>query len=213
VVPAVSLSQIPDVYDPSIPWQTRHGSLLCPSYFAIKDGEAAARSGDQNWLKQTGCIIAKGGLKIVLVDAPYNPHGSDGVWRGRVYPNDTAAFDAYFNAFYAVSFARGGTFKTDAEAEKTFTMMKQRDQRYFYRANKMEHRLVSVSNSVTLFIGPASFCELELFCNAASEYRETTDEWLKRKQAEHNAFERTLQVSPIKPPTGPRLTCEVPPRQ
>jgi hypothetical protein len=81
VVPAVSLSQIPDVYDPSIPWQTRHGSLLCPSYFAIKDGEAAARSGDQNWLKQTGCIIAKGGLKIVLVDAPYNPHDSDGVWR------------------------------------------------------------------------------------------------------------------------------------
>jgi len=82
-----------------------------------------------------------------------------------------------------------------------------------YRADKMEHRLVSVSNSVTLFIGPASFSELELFCNAASEYRETTDEWLKRKQAEHNAFERTLQVSPIKPPTGPRLTCEVPPRQ
>src|SRR5205809_6735844 len=87
--PRLAISQTADIYDPSIPWQTRDGSLLCQSYFAIKDGEAAARAGDQNWLKQTGCIFARGGLKIVLIDAPYNPRGSDGIWRGRIVPDGT----------------------------------------------------------------------------------------------------------------------------
>lgn len=55
------------------PWFARPGAVICASYFAMQDGEAAARSGDDKWLSDTGCAAAKPSWQITsLIDGKLN---------------------------------------------------------------------------------------------------------------------------------------------
>jgi len=55
---------------PKSPWQTREGALLCANPFALKEARAAVTAGDRSWLQKTQAV---GGLKVVLIDAPFGP--------------------------------------------------------------------------------------------------------------------------------------------
>jgi hypothetical protein len=202
-------------YDPQLGWQTRQGAILCQSYFAMKDAEAAANINDRKWFDQTGCLSVRAGLRLVIVDAPQPREIVDRVWRARVYlPNTGAAsFDVYLRPSSAVNFADGGTFKSKAEAQKALALMRQRDKRSFNRDSTIDARIIETADSsnVRLLIGPASYLALDLFCDSAREHRETHDEWMKRKQADSEHFNRTLEIRESKAATGPKLACGVPP--
>src|SRR6266850_5571698 len=81
----LSLPAAADEYDPTLGWQTRRGALICGNYFAINDGEAAARKGDEKWLKEVDCLIVNGGLKLTIIQEA--PFASDtDIWRARLQP-------------------------------------------------------------------------------------------------------------------------------
>jgi hypothetical protein len=71
-------------YDTSLVWQTRKDGLLCPNYFQLKDAQAAADAGDAAWFRRTGCFLAQGGEKVIVIDRP-QMGSAMAVWRGRVY--------------------------------------------------------------------------------------------------------------------------------
>ena len=52
---------------PKSPWQ---GALLCANPFALKEARAAVTAGDRSWLQKTQAV---GGLRVVLIDAPFGP--------------------------------------------------------------------------------------------------------------------------------------------
>jgi hypothetical protein len=83
----------------------------------MKDAEAAVRARDEDWLRQTSCIQAAGAMKVVLIDAPV-AQTTVNIWRGRIYQTNGTPIDAYFDELAVVSFARGGVFKSEVDAEK-----------------------------------------------------------------------------------------------
>jgi hypothetical protein len=78
-------------------WQTAAGAVVCPSYFAMKDGEAAADHGDMAWLQQTGCTRIQGGLPVIILQEP--PLDVVNPWRVRV-----AGQTVYMRGFNVVGF-------------------------------------------------------------------------------------------------------------
>jgi hypothetical protein len=87
-------------YDYDLPWQTRAVSIFCPDYSRPKDAEAASAAGDVAWFQRTGCIIAKSGRRVVLIEAPTSV-----AWRGRIYPERQGdGIDLYFSEFAVLTF-------------------------------------------------------------------------------------------------------------
>ena len=153
-----------DPYDIDFKWQTGRDAILCNSYFKINDAEATARVQDTSWLKQTGCLQAPAGLRVVLIDVLYNSESGD-IWRGHVYPLQGDGMDMYFRESSVVGFAASGIFKSITEAEKAFSAMQQKSTIYTVGG----HRMVELGNGseVYLMIGPATFTTLEAFCMAS----------------------------------------------
>jgi hypothetical protein len=106
-------------YNASFEWQTSEHSLLCPSPLALKEAQNALHALDAGWLKETGCAVAQGGLRIVLIEAIEIRGPTISVWRGRVYPaNGQPSFSAYFLEAYALTYAIYGPFRTRQSAER-----------------------------------------------------------------------------------------------
>jgi hypothetical protein len=63
-------------------WMTAAGAVVCPSYFAMKEGEVAADRNDTAWLAQTGCTRVAGGLPVIIVQEP--PFDVVQPWRVRI---------------------------------------------------------------------------------------------------------------------------------
>jgi hypothetical protein len=176
----------------------------------VKDGEKAALSGDRKWLTETGCIIGAGGLRLVLIDTP--DYKISQVWRGRLYGSGGDSADVYIRSVDVIGFASGGTFGSEKNAQAALSEMKRRYKRTHKRDSDIPYRIAQFGpEKVKLWIGPDTPAKLDLFCSAASENHETTDEWLLRKKRESEEFSRTLQTVDRPPKLGPRMTCEVPP--
>jgi len=114
----------PDPYNPGLGWQTRQPSLICESYFRVKDGEKAALSGDKRWLAETGCIIGPGGLRLVLLDTP--DYKVSDAWRARLYGLGSDSRDVYLRSVDAVGFANAGTHKSEKDAQIALAEMNRR---------------------------------------------------------------------------------------
>ena len=98
-------------FDPSFEWQTGSVPLLCQNSFAFKEALAAMNATDPNWLKETGCFVAKPGLKVSLIDAPLSAQNHVDIWYGRIYPTDRAPFNAYFIATAVFTYSLYGPFR------------------------------------------------------------------------------------------------------
>lgn len=218
-----SKSRTTDDYKPALGWQTRQPSLLCDSYFRVKDGEKAAIANDQKWLTETGCIIARGGLRLVLLDTSDRADA----WRARVYGLFGGdGRDVYLRQIDAVNFANAGTYKSEKEAELSLVEMKRRFKRQTSRDSDLRHRIEPFGpEKVKLWIGPGEYYALSNFCREAQEDKETQEEWMARSKRESEAYSRAIVNTPVGQPLpkqtsgigprtrGARLSCEVPARQ
>jgi hypothetical protein len=211
-------------YNPGLGWQTRQPSLICESYFRVKDGEKAALSGDKKWLAETGCTKAPGGLRLVLLDTP--DYKVSDAWRARLYDGlGGDSTDVYLRSVDAVGFADAGTHNSEKEALTILAEMSRRFKRHDAQAHDLPHRIVPFGPTrVKLWIGPGEYYELDNFCSAAQEDRETSDEALARIKREGDEYyvvewqpgqplrlpDRSHAASSIGPKRGHRLNCKVP---
>jgi hypothetical protein len=217
-------------YNPHIGWQTRQPSLICESYFRVTDGEKAALSGDKKWLAETGCIIAAGGLRLVLLDTPN--YKVSHAWRARLYGFGDDSRDVYLRSVDAVGFADAGTYKSEKEALTVLAEMKRRFKRQYERESDLPHRInptgpehVERWEDVKLWIGPGEYDALDNFCSAAQDDKETSAEWTARSKRESDEYVRALgkwqpgqpspkqagHIGPLK--RGHHLNCKVPSKQ
>lgn len=214
----------PDPYNPGLGWQTRQPSLICESYFRVKDGEKAALSGDKKWLAETGCTIVPGGLRLVLLDTP--DYKVSYAWRARLYGIGGDSRDVFLRSVDAVGFADAGVHNSEKEALTVLAEMRHRFKRQRERDSDLPHRIVPFGpERVKLWIGPGEYYALDSFCSAAQEDRETSAEWTARSKRESDEYNRALMkwqpgqpspkqagnVGPLK--RGHRLKCEVPSKQ
>jgi hypothetical protein len=133
----------------------------------LKDAEAALRARDQKWFTETGCLEARSGSPVVLIEAPLGRTHTR-IWRGRV-----SGETFYFSEFSVGNMARSGPLKDRKEAEKVFLSMPSK----FYKENptlkgktEISHRFATnQENKIHLLIGPSSYWLLELFCESARE--------------------------------------------
>jgi hypothetical protein len=155
-------------FDPEVPFQTRDNTVICPNYAALKEMRAAIQAKDAGWANRTGCGLARGGLKVILIDAPWNHLEHDVTWRGRVYlprpGGETEGVDAYFSEndvrTYALGYKR---FRNAAEAEQEF---RRRSAHLDSRRVAVQHTTISDGSGVKLLFGPSSYKLLYLYCTA-----------------------------------------------
>jgi len=163
-----SISSRAEEYDSDLNWQIRKSALLCPDYFHIKDARAAARAGDIAWFHTTGCIVAKGAEKIILIDAPHNAE----IWRGRVYVRrDSGGVALYVDHFDVLTFFalldnKGGTsfvdFATRKEAEQWLDRWVAKQPSYRRDAPHAVRMLPS--GRVQPLLGPMPFSSISYMC-------------------------------------------------
>jgi hypothetical protein len=87
---------------------TAEGAILCANYFAIKEAKTALGAGDKTWFEKTGCVQARGGLRMVVIDDHWRDGSpiSEPPWRGRVYPeSESEGKNAYFDPWEISAFA------------------------------------------------------------------------------------------------------------
>jgi hypothetical protein len=113
---AAAQGSISDSVEPTYPFVTSEGAILCQNPLAVKEAKAALAAYDKGWFEHTGCVRAQGGLKVVLIDAPLATSGGTGAltpnsdlpWRGRVYGRDSdapAAANVYFDPWEISTYA------------------------------------------------------------------------------------------------------------
>jgi hypothetical protein len=150
-------------------WQTKSGALLCPTYSSLKEGQAAAKVRDDIWLSKTGCTIAIGHLRVVLIDAPRLREGSL-PWYGRIYMQDgQTATNAYFDQWDILTFATplGGNNKPylySSQKEIEVDIKKNFDWIGFKR-DAVPYRILRKGEKFELWFGPATYPALSLLCS------------------------------------------------
>lgn len=65
-------------------------SVLCRAPFQIDEGEKAALSMDEKWLKESGCILAGRGLRVKRISTRSTDIAAP--WEVRVYSKDGTGF-------------------------------------------------------------------------------------------------------------------------
>jgi hypothetical protein len=165
--PSLAIGDSPEGdYKPELGWQIRQSSLLCDSYSAIQEAEAAIRARDEKWLERTGCVVVRGGLRLVLIRAPYLKDTA-AIWQARVYPKNTEeGLNVYLKEYSAVSFARRPKSRSAAQAEAAFQEMNKLNNRYVTKS--MPHMITKDGDGYRLFIGPASYIALADWCFSAN---------------------------------------------
>ena len=152
-------------YNASFEWQTSEHSLLCPNPLALKEAQNALNALDAGWLKETGCIFAQGGLRIVLIEAVEIPGPTISVWRGRIYPaNGQPSFNAYFLEGNAVTYAIYGPFRTRPSAERETKPLIEDILRRIPQATMPYEIIETAPGSFATRIGPHMYKGIDLFC-------------------------------------------------
>jgi hypothetical protein len=151
-------------------WQTGKPALLCRYPFALKEAMTAMQAGDARWLNESGCFIAKGGLRVVLIDAAEAGPGSLNIWHGRVYGDDGSAGNFYFYNSSVETYAVYGPFRSHAEAEKETGLLIGKMLQSVPRArpDDIPHQITSGGASAFIVkVGPTIGTGASLFCTYA----------------------------------------------
>jgi hypothetical protein len=156
-------------YNSAYEWQTGSGALLCRSYSALKESEAALHALDPNWLQQIGCEFAEPGLRVVLIDAADILGPTVSVWYGRVYPrNGAAPFNAYFLQIAVVTYASYGPFKSELAARRETAPLIEKlrllGASVSPTASLLPYQITGGPGTFMVRIGPGEYKGVAVFC-------------------------------------------------
>lgn len=158
-------------FDPEVPFQTRDNTVMCPNYLALKEVRAAIQAKDVGWANRTGCGVARGGLKVILIDAPWRHLDHDVTWRGRIYlprpSGEPEGVDAFFSEDDVMTYALGyKRFRNAVEAEQEFRRRTTNSAHIDFPKVAVQRTTISDGSGVKLLFGPSSYKLLYLYCAA-----------------------------------------------
>jgi hypothetical protein len=158
-------------FDPEVPFQTRDNMVVCPNYPALKEARAAIQAKDAAWFNRIGCGVARGGLKVILIDAPWRHLDNDVTWRGRIYlprpGGEPEGVDAYFSEDDVMTYALGyKRFRNAVEAEQEFRRRTTNSAHIDFPKVAVQRTTISDGSGVKLLFGPSSYKLLYLYCAA-----------------------------------------------
>jgi hypothetical protein len=108
-LPAIGLIVAAPAYSADAKWHIRQGAVICSSYFAVGDGQAAGRRGDAKWQNEVGCSGAAGPFPLTILETPTTTMDMiKGVWRVRLHLPDGNDATVYTSALNVMGRADNG---------------------------------------------------------------------------------------------------------
>jgi hypothetical protein len=149
---------------------TRHGALVCRSYFGMKEGRAALRAGDAAWLAKAECTTVQGGLRVALIDAPWSPRSSEEqIWQFRLYtPDGQPGGNWYASEFDIHVFGTGGKYPTEAAANVMRFRLYEALTKVFYFENMKQTYVFPSGDQWPIWVGPSHYHAISSACSSVN---------------------------------------------